>query len=56
MTTKPAGAAAAVRYVLVTGKLSLAALAELARRVRGGEDETTVRVELLEREGKAVSG
>ena len=41
-------------YVLVMGRLSLAGVAELAKRVRAGEDETAVRVELLEREGKAL--
>ncbi len=44
-----------VSYVLVTGKLTLAALEELRRRVKAGEAETQVRAELLIREGKAVS-
>lgn len=45
-----------VRYVLVMGRLSLAGAAELAKRVKAGEDEVEVRVEILEREGKAVRG
>jgi hypothetical protein len=44
-----------IRHILVTGRLSLAGLAELAERVRAGEDETAVRAELLLREGKAVA-
>jgi len=39
-------------FYLQTAPLSLAASAELARRVKAGEDETTVKLELLRREGK----
>ncbi len=53
--TAPADPPAGVRFVLVTGRLSLAAAAELERRVRAGENELRVRVELLEREGKAIA-
>ena len=41
-------------YALVMGRLSLAGAAELERRVRAGEREAVVRLELLEREGKAI--
>ncbi len=51
----PAQPAEGVRHVLVMGRLSLAGLAELERRVRAGGDETTVRLELLSGEGKALS-
>jgi hypothetical protein len=44
------------RHVLVMRHLSLAGAAELAKRVRAGEEERAVRVELLLREGKAVEG
>lgn len=39
-------------YVLMTGKLSLAALEELRRRVKAGENEISVRAELHLRERK----
>lgn len=39
---------------LVTGRLSLAALAELLKRTKAGEDGNRVRVELLIREGKVT--
>lgn len=52
--TVPANTRSGARHVLVMGKLSLAGVAELERRVRAGEDEESVRLELLEREGKAI--
>jgi hypothetical protein len=45
---------ALVGCILATGKLSRAAEAELARRVKAGEREAEVRGELLLREHKAV--
>jgi hypothetical protein len=44
------------RWMLVTGKLSLAGKAELAKRVRAGEAEELVLAELLVREKKVVVG
>jgi len=40
--------------LVMVGTLSLAGAAELAKRVRAGEDEASTRLELLEREGKAL--
>ena len=54
MSALAAAAAEPQAHVLVTGRLSLAALEELRRRVAAGEDETQVRVELLLREHKAA--
>jgi hypothetical protein len=42
-------------YLLRTGTLSLAAKAELARRVKEGEQRELVEAELLLREEKAVA-
>jgi hypothetical protein len=45
-----------VSFILQTGKLSLAALEELRRRVKAGENEVKVKVELLLMEEKGVRG
>jgi hypothetical protein len=43
-------------YILQVGELSLKAKAELAKRVKAGEDAVVVKAELLVREGKGVVG
>jgi hypothetical protein len=44
------------RWLLVVGELSLKAKAELAKRVKAGEDAVAVKAELLLRESKGVVG
>lgn len=46
----------APRYLLITGKLSFLAERERAKRVKAGEGDLAVLVELLLREGKGVLG